>query len=169
MRRSLRCNSHRLRTVATCGCMRSVQAFWKAFAAWRIYKDHVHLRKKKQTAHPTLDCRIMANAAIKATDQIEQVSHWLKYTAHVRDMRVENEVLPWRLQLSHIDVYVPSIYYYENHIFYFFAVCSMARKVGYNANADRLRREFKRALAPCTSLKATASASNWLPWCTRRL
>ena len=54
----------------------------------------MYISAKKKTAHPTLDCRIMANAAIKATDQIEQVSHWLKYTAHVRDMRVENEVLP---------------------------------------------------------------------------
>ena len=51
---------------------------------------------------------------------------------------------------------VSTIHYYENHTEYFFAVCSKVRKVGHNANAYRLKRQFKRALVVCTPLKATA-------------
>ena len=111
MRRSLRCNSHRLRTVATCGCMRWVHAFWKAFAAWRIYKDHVHLRKKTNgSSHIGLqnygersNQSDWPNRALVAMAEVCCPSP--RYESRKWGAAMKHCIQP-RLQPSHIDVYI---------------------------------------------------------------
>ena len=52
-----------------------------------------NISAKTQTHHPTLNCRVMVNTVNRARDRIENWSQWQKYAAHVRDLRVEHEVL----------------------------------------------------------------------------